>query len=144
MKKLLIALFLLISINLKAQIYAGASLSTIGYGFSAGFEEQNINVEAFMSHSKAEAPISLYGIKTGYTYEFSKENSYTVSANCGLVHYTRGIFDKYNDEIGKIKQAVPLFELQAGKNMGSGRLYLNSFFIYDKIYYGINMRVYFK
>jgi hypothetical protein len=128
--------------KINAQAFAALNLGSSHAGLSIGAESNNVAFTMAMAHSyyKTETP-SYYSMQVGYVYHFTDENSFVVGGHAGAAYTSRKVI-KDNDVESEPKEFKGIYTLEAGKNMGSGRLSVTANYI-GKMYYGISIKCFF-
>lgn len=139
--KKILPLFIMVMIagKINAQAFAAFNAGTSHAGLSIGAESNNVAFTVAMAHSyyKTETP-KYYSMQVGYVYSFADENSYVIGLHGGMAYTSRKVI-KDNDVESHPKEFKGIYTLEAGKNMGTGRLSVTANYI-GKIYYGVSIK----
>ena len=146
MKKLLLMMCILITVNTYSQPFVSFEGTTKGFGMTIGTQtKEGIQLAAGynVSITKADVPDLFFG-NVGYNILLTQndEDNFTLTPTVGAAHSTVKVFDK-NDNYTTVKGIKPIFGLELGKDWNMGRLFVSANYC-QKFYYGIGIKAFFK
>lgn len=142
MKKLLLSVCILITINTYSQPFASFESTTKGFGINLGFQSnEGVQVAGGFNVSITRADVAdIYYGSVGYNILLSHkdEDNFSITPTIGPAFYSKEVFDaNYN---GKTEKGFkPIFGLELGKDWYDGRLFILANRC-DKFYYGIGIK----
>ena len=157
MKLFTFALLLLISMNIKAQVFVGMQMNTIGCGLHGGYQ---LPVSATDKSTSANSVLFNAGVNTslkksyvprviyatvGYLTSISKTKALTLSFSAGPSYQTYEDFAAYDEshdwKISRVKKFAMFYTSEFAKDMHIGRLFVNVSYAY-KMVYGVGVRAF--
>ena len=146
MKKLLLMVCILITVNTYSQPFASFEGTTNGFAMTVGVQTiDGIQISAGYNKplSSSEKPTLFYG-NAGYNIFLSNydEDNFTLTPTIGAAQSSVKVFD-VNDNSTTIKDIKPIYGLELGKDWNMGRLFISANKCI-KMFYGIGIKAFFK
>lgn len=142
------AIFLILSLNVNAQPFAGIEAGTKGAGINIGYLGNNIEVKAGTNLSlyRATTPALFYA-SLGYQINLTNQDAdnWSLTPSIGYSYSKHEDFTEWNNggEIIKVENFTPKYTLELGKDKHIGRIYINANYA-GYSFYNIGIRAYIK